>query len=103
MRSSSVMVAAGLTLSARKDWHSLLFYHPRCQKTRFSAPKESRPMFAKLAFVFSIYLLSTLSVRPMTPAQQSSASLKASALERTKEGDQPDNPGPIATDLSSKL
>ena len=60
-------------------------------------------MFAKLAFVFSIYLLSTLSVRPMTPAQQSSASLKASAIERTKEGDQPDNPGPIATDLSSKL
>lgn len=60
-------------------------------------------MSAKLAFVFSIYLLSTLSVRPMTPAQQSSASLKASAIERTKEGDQPDNPGPIATDLSSKL
>jgi unsaturated rhamnogalacturonyl hydrolase len=60
-------------------------------------------MSAKLAFVFSIYLLSTLSVRPMTPAQQPSASLKASAIERTKEGDQPDNPGPIATDLSSKL
>jgi rhamnogalacturonyl hydrolase YesR len=60
-------------------------------------------MFAKLAFILSSYLLFSLSLLPMTPAQQSSVSLKASAVERTKEGDQPDNPGPIATDLSSKL
>jgi unsaturated rhamnogalacturonyl hydrolase len=60
-------------------------------------------MSAKLAFVLSSYLLFSLSLQPMPPAQQSSVSLKASAVERTKEGDQPDNPGPIATDLSPKL
>ena len=60
-------------------------------------------MSAKLAFVLSSYLLFSLSLQPMPPAQQSSVSLKASAVERTKEGDQPDNPGPIATDLSPRL
>ena len=60
-------------------------------------------MSAKLAFVLRRYLLFSLCLLPITPAQQPSVALKASAVEHTKEGDQPDNPGPIATDLSSKL
>ena len=62
-------------------------------------------MSAKLAFFLINYLSFSLILVPVTPAQQPSVSLKskASAVERTKEGDQPDNPGPIATDLSPRL
>ena len=60
-------------------------------------------MSAKLAFVLRRYFLFSLCLLPITPALLPSVALKASAVEHTKEGDQPDNPGPIATDLSSKL
>jgi rhamnogalacturonyl hydrolase YesR len=60
-------------------------------------------MSAKLAFVLSSFLLFSLFLLPTTSAQQSFVSLKGSAVERTKEGDQPDNPGPIAADLSPRI
>jgi unsaturated rhamnogalacturonyl hydrolase len=62
-------------------------------------------MSAKLPFFLISYLLFSPFLVPVTPTQQSSVSLKskASAVERTKEGDQPDNPGPVATDLSPRL